>query len=221
MHAATGVGTAMVAMPPLVLVLGVAQATPLVGLAALFTVVVVLARHWQALDRGSAARLLVASLPGIPCGVLLLHWLPGALLQDALGILLCTYGLLQVWRVRLPRTLPRGADWWFGFVAGVLGGAYNTNGPPVVVYGLMAGWSPARFRATLSGYFLPAAVLICASHALGGLWTPAVFAASTSALPALVAGNLCGAWLARHVDGARFSRLLHGLIAMAGLLLLA
>ena len=49
----------------------------------------------------------------------------------------------------------------FGFFAGILGGAYNTNGPPVVIYGSLRKWSPATFRATLQGYFFMAAFFCC------------------------------------------------------------
>ena len=49
--------------------------------------------------------------------------------------------------------------WLFGFGAGVLGGAYGMNGPPLVAYGALRHWSPKRFRATLQGYFLPASLV--------------------------------------------------------------
>ncbi|MCB1745992.1 MAG: sulfite exporter TauE/SafE family protein [Gammaproteobacteria bacterium] len=219
-HAMAGAGTAMVAMPPLVLALGVQQATPLVGLAALFTVLVVLARDWRAIDLRASGRLLAGSVLGIPCGVLMIQALPGALLEAALGLLLAAYGAFQLWRPRLPQGLPRGAVYPFGFVAGVLGGAYNTNGPPVILYGLMARWSPQRFRATLSGYFLPTAVVVCATHALGGLWTAQTFVALAWSLPVLIVGNLCGRRLASTIDPVRFTRLLHALVLGAGLLLM-
>ena len=38
--------------------------------------------------------------------------------------------------------------WMFGFGAGVLGGAYGMNGPPLVAYGALRRWSPEQFRAT-------------------------------------------------------------------------
>ncbi|MGE0482655.1 MAG: sulfite exporter TauE/SafE family protein [Gammaproteobacteria bacterium] len=219
-HAAAGVGTAMVAMPPLVLALGLQRAVPLVGVAALFTVLGVLARDWRAIDLRASAKLLVGSVVGIPCGVLLIRSLPGDLLARILGVLLVAYGAFQLWHPRLPRELPGFVVYPFGFVAGVLGGAFNTNGPPVILYGLVARWSPQRFRATLSGYFLPTAIAICASHALGGLWTSDTVIEFACALPALAIGNLCGTWVALHIDRARFNRLLHAVVLLAGALLI-
>jgi uncharacterized membrane protein YfcA len=218
-HAAAGVGTAMVAMPPLVLALGLQRAVPLVGVAALFTVLAVLARDWRAIDLHASARLLAGSVVGIPCGVLLIKAAPGDMLARVLGVLLTAYGAFQLWHPRLPHRLPPAIVYPFGFVAGVLGGAYNTNGPPVILYGLMARWSPQRFRATLSGYFLPSALIICATHALGGLWTSDTVVEFAWALPALFVGNLCGTWVALHIDRERFTRLLHAVVLVAGLLL--
>jgi hypothetical protein len=58
-----------------------------------------------------------------------------------------------------------------GFFAGVLGGAYGMNGPPLAIYGAMRGWPPQQFRATLQGYFLPASVLGMGGYLLKGLWS--------------------------------------------------
>ena len=64
--------------------------------------------------------------------------------------------------------------WLFGLSAGVLGGAYGMNGPPLVVYGALRRWSPEHFRATLQGYFLPASVIGMIGYWAAGLWTPSV-----------------------------------------------
>jgi len=219
-HASLGFGTALVAMPLLVPVLGFAQATPLVGLAALLTVIAVLARDWRAIDARAASRLLLATLPGIPLGVALIRLAPADWLRGGLGVLLLLYASWSLARPRLPRLGDGPAVYGFGLVAGVLGGAYNTNAPPLVLYGALVQWSPARFRASLSGYFLFAAAAICAVHAASGLWTQRVFVLLGYAMPVLVAGNLLGAWLSRRIPQARFARVLYGLLALLGVVML-
>src|SRR5690606_27797089 len=74
--------------------------------------------------------------------------------------------------------------WIFGFSAGALGGAYGMNGPPLVIYGSLRGWSPTEFRATLQGYFLPASSAVMAGYLLAGLWTAEVTRHYLTALPA-------------------------------------
>jgi uncharacterized membrane protein YfcA len=109
----------------------------------------------------------------------------------------------------------------FGFVAGVLGGAYNANAPPVVIYGAMQHWAPERFRATLQGYFLPAAILICAGHALSGFWTVAVARLYFLALPCILVAVVIGRRLGRCMPMEKFQRALYwALAALGGLLFL-
>jgi len=219
LHAGVGFGSALVAMPLLSLVLGVDLATPLVGLAVPVTLVLVLARHWQNLDLRATARLLIGSVCGIPLGVIVLRQVSAGAILTVLGCVLIAYGLWGLVRPTLPRLRWSGAGYLFGFCAGVLGGACNINGPPVVLYGAWSGWDPARFRATLSGYFLPTALLICVAHAANGLWSARVFELFFVALPVILAGNWCGLRLARHVPAARFTYLLHGLLVVLGALM--
>jgi uncharacterized membrane protein YfcA len=108
----------------------------------------------------------------------------------------------------------------FGLLAGILGGAYNTNGPPVVLYGALRRWPPERFRATLLGYFLPAAVMICAGHALGGLWSVRVFQLYALSLPAVALALLVGVRLGRRIPERLFGRVLNAALVGLGLLLL-
>ncbi len=219
-HAGFGFGTALVAQPLLVLAFGFATATPLVGLAALSSIAIVLAREWRGLDYRAAGRLLLASLPGIPCGLVLVSAAPPGLLRGVLGIVLVSYGAFNLLRPSLPRLRSESLIYFFGFLAGVLGGACNVNGPPVVVYGALARWDPARFRATVQGFFLPSALLICAAHAGAGLWTRTVFELYAGSLPGLLLGHVLGLMLARRVALAHFTRALYALLTVFGVLML-
>jgi len=58
---------------------------------------------------------------------------------------------------------------FFGFSAGVLGGAYGMNGPPLAIYGSLRRWSPEHFRATLQAYFLPASLAGMGDYWFAGL----------------------------------------------------
>jgi hypothetical protein len=220
-HATFGFGTASVAMPLLVIILGFQAATALVGLVMLTTIAVLLSTAWRGLDVPAAWRLLLSSAVGIPVGVLIVRLAPETTLKLALGILLVSFSLYSLTRPALPRL--RRARWvyGFGFVAGVLGGAYNANAPPVVIYGAMQHWAPERFRATLQGYFLPAAILICAGHALSGFWTVAVARLYFLALPCILVAVIIGRRLGRCMPMEKFQRALYwALAALGGLLFL-
>jgi uncharacterized membrane protein YfcA len=138
-----------------------------------------------------------------------------------LGILILAYGLFGLVR---PEARIRGekpwVPWAVGWTAGVLGGAYNTNGPPVVAYGMLRGWPPERFRATLQGYFLPTGLMILAGHGFAGMWTGEVLEFYLYSLPAIVFGVVLGGLVNRKLTQSLFSKLVYGFLAAMGVVLL-
>ena len=224
-RATFGFGDALLAMPPLVLALGAPVATPLMALVAFTIGVGILLRGWREVDWGEAWRLIAASALGIPLGIVLLRQAPERWIKVALGLIVVGYALYSLARQRAATPGPRLQSprwaWPFGFVAGLLGGAYNTNGPPAVVYGTLRGWEPQRFRATLQGYFLPAGGLVVVAHGLSGLWTAEVGWLYLGALPAVGAGLALGSWLHPKLPPGRFDVALNVLLLVLGALLLA
>jgi uncharacterized membrane protein YfcA len=108
----------------------------------------------------------------------------------------------------------------FGFSAGVLGGAYGMNGPPLVVYGSLRRWTPERFRATLQAYFLPASLLGMCGYWAAGLWTPAVSRLYLLSLPAVLAATFLGRRINRRMHAPLFLAYIHmGLIIIGAVLL--
>ena len=108
-----------------------------------------------------------------------------------------------------------------GFCSGVLGGAYGMNGPPLVVYGSMRGWSPQQFRATLQGYFLPASTIGMAGYWLAGLWTREVTRYFVLTLPFALLGVFWGRVINHRFHGTVFFKYLYfGLIGIGALLLI-
>lgn len=221
-RSAIGYGDAVVAMPLLALLMGLKTATPLVAFMGPTISILVLARHWTKVDLRAAATLILASAAGIPVGVYLLARLPEAPLRMALGVVILSYGFFGLLRpgIRL-RNEKSGLTFFIGLVAGILGGAYNTNGPPVVIYGTLRDWPPERFRATLQGYFLPTGLVILLGHGAAGLWTGLVLKLYALSLPAIVLGVWFGGKVSRDIPGSKFRQIVHiSLIIMGGLLLL-
>lgn len=219
-HSTLGFGTALVAMPMLVMVLDARVATPLVGLTMLTTIALLLVGTWRELDVRSALHLLAASIPGIPVGLLILSHVPEDVFKAVLGILLIAVSLYNLSTSGLPKLERIGWAHAFGFVSGVLGGAYNVNAAPVAVYGIMRRWPPEHFRATLQGYFFPSTLLIVASHGLAGLWTGDVFGFYLPAVPAVALAVVLGRFIGARIAPDRFRRVLYAALLAFGLLLL-
>jgi uncharacterized membrane protein YfcA len=215
-----GFGDALVAMPLLTLLIGIKIASPLVALFSTTIALVIVGGNWRSIDLKAAWRLILASLVGIPFGLMLLKLAPEAFVKGILGGLLILFGLYNLSRPVLPALDQPGWAYGFGFVAGVLGGAYNTNGPPVVIYGAMRRWLPTRFRATLQGYFVPTGGLIAISHGLGGLWSYEVLRLYLLALPLVLIAIFLGGKLNRRFPPGRFEKFLYLALILLGLLLI-
>ncbi len=220
-RAVFGFGNALVAMPLLAMTpLGMKTATPLIALIAAFLALAIFVRDWHIIDFRSTWRLLVATIPGIPLGLFLLKGNFETIGKIILSLIIIGFSLYSLMR---PRLAAMGREWTsypFGFLAGVLGGAYNTNAPPIVIYGSLRKWPADRFRATLQGYFLPASLIIIAGHGLGGLWTHAVWRYFLLSLPALIISIWLGDRLHRLIPQDRFHRYVHVFLILIGATLL-
>ena len=110
--------------------------------------------------------------------------------------------------------------WLLGASAGVLGGAYNTPGPPAIVYGSLRRWPRDEFRAVLQALFFVNGAIVVVSHGLAKHLTAQVLTYYLWAVPALVMGILVGSRLDRTVNHERFHSLVLGMILALGVLLL-
>jgi hypothetical protein len=224
MQSLTGFGFALVVMPLLTIALGVRTAAPLVALAGLTVYTINLVRYRQAINVGEAARLAVASALGVPIGIWMLSNVDEMLVNRILGLMLISYAVYALYE-QLVRPIARpllSRRWVYpaGFVAGCLGGAYNTPGPPVIVYGSLRQWPKEEFRAVLQTLFFLNATLVVVSHLIAGNVTKEVLTFYLYAVPALVAGILVGSRVDRKVDGNRFRIIVVVMILILGLALL-
>jgi uncharacterized membrane protein YfcA len=220
-RSAFGFGEALVAVPLLALLIPVEVAAPLAVLVSVTVAGLILAQDWRQVHPGGAGRLVLSTLPGIPIGLLALTTVAEPVVKATLAAVIITFAASRLaGRSRLELKDDRLA-WLFGFAAGVLGGAYGMNGPPLVAYGALRRWSPERFRATLQGYFLPASLVGMAGYWVAGLWVPAVTGFYLASLPVVLAATILGRAIHRRMDGRRFLLYVHVGLVLIGVVLLA
>lgn len=221
LRSAIGFGDAVAAMPFLAVLIGVKTATPLVAFCASTIAFFILIRNWRRADWKATVHLILATLLGIPLGLIIVTRLSEDVLKTVLGIVIVAYGVFRLLR---PQAIKMGASltpaYIFGVFAGMLGGAYNTNGPPVVIYGTMRRWPPEHFRATLQGYFFPTGLFILAGHGLSGLWTPEVLKLYVSAVPFVLLGIYLGGRVNRSLPVKAFERWVDAALIVMGILLI-
>jgi uncharacterized membrane protein YfcA len=219
-RSAFGFGEALVAVPLLALLMPVEVAAPLAVLVSITVAVVVVLEDWHHVHLGSAWRLVLSTLFGIPLGLLLLTAVPEPVVKAVLAVAVVGFSAYCLARRTHLELRDDRLAWLFGFGAGVLGGAYGMNGPPLVIYGTLRRWSAEQFRATLQGYFLPASLVGMAGYWLAGLWAPPVTRYYLLSLPVAAASIVLGRVVNRRLAGRTFIRYVHIALIMIGVTLL-
>lgn len=218
-RSALGFGEALIAVPLLALSMPVQVAAPLAVLVSITVAVVVVIQDWRQVHFRSAGWLVLSTLFGIPLGLLLLKTVPESVVKSILGAFIIAFALYSL-TGRKPELHNDRLAPLFGFTAGILGGAYGMNGPPLVVYGVLRRWQPAQFRATLQGYFLIASIVGMAGYAATGLWTRTVSNYFLLSLPLALIAVFLGHAIHRRLSSARFLICVNVGLAVIGVLLL-
>jgi uncharacterized protein len=210
-RSALGFGEALIAVPLLALTMPVQVAAPLA--------VVVVIQDWRNVHVRSAGWLVLSTLFGIPLGLLLLKTVPESVVKSILGVFIIAFAIYSL-AGRKPELHNDRLAPLFGFIAGILGGAYGMNGPPLVVYGVLRRWQPTQFRATLQGYFLIASIVGMAGYAITGLWTRTVSNYFVLSLPLALIAIFLGRVIHRRLSRSGFLISVNVGLALIGVLLL-
>jgi uncharacterized protein len=217
-----GFGEALIAVPLLAFFIPITIAAPLASLLSITIGAIVVMQDWRKIHLLSAGWLIVTTLFGIPIGLLLLTSGHPAIVKTILAVTIISFALYCL--VGVDRAVLKSDSLlWLslcGFVAGILGGAYGMNGPPLAVYGAMRRWSAQHFRATLQAYFLPASLVGVAGYAMMGLWVPAVTHYYLLSLPVALPAILLGRVLNQRFRGETFIKYVYAGLIGVGLLLL-
>ncbi len=212
----SGFGFALAVMPLMTLALGLRVAAPLVALISFSLYVINVARYRAHICWEEVVRLGLAAAVAAPLGVWALSAVPEAVVKGLLGGVMVAYALYNLWRPNISWRVPA---WWgypAGFLAGGLGGAYNTPGPPVILYGRMRGWSRDQFRSVLQAFFLVNGAIVIASHYVARHFNRMIVGAYGIFLPALILGVWLGARVDRRLDARAFHVLVNLLILSLG-----
>jgi uncharacterized protein len=217
-----GFGEAMFAVPLLALCIPLKVAAPLAVLLSITIATLVVAQDWRKIHLRSTAWLVLSSVAGIPIGLSLLA--SGHQRLAKAGLAFIIMGCSAYFLVgRASFHLQRDSRRWLlacGFCAGVLGGAYGMNGPPLVIYGAIRRWPAQQFRATLQAYFLPASILGMAGYWLAGLWVPAVSHFYLISLPVVIPAVFLGRFIHLRLPAKVFIRYVYAVLAATGAVLL-
>jgi uncharacterized membrane protein YfcA len=217
-----GFGDALFAMPFLAAIIGIKTATPLMTLNGTTLAFLLFLKHYKAIDWKAARKLIVASVCGIPIGIYFLKNGNESVAKIILGIIIIGVSVYNLFIRKESKEVKLHPNliYLFGFIAGILGGAFNTGGPPIAIYGTLSGWSQLQFVSTLQGYFLPNDFFILAGQYASGLLTKKVFYYYLTGLPFLLIALVIGNKLRSKIPVAKFNNYIFILLLIIGIVFL-
>lgn len=207
----------MIALPLLAFIIDVKVATPLMTLLSCTIAVSIVAKHWREIQMRNAWRLIVSACVGIPVGIVFLVQVDVRLVKMILAVTVILFTFINLITIKTVRQIHINYALLFGFISGMSGGAYNMSGPPVVLYGSLAHWSPNVFRATIQSYALCTNLFAITGHALAGNITSDVLTYYLFALPIVGCTIWLGSCLHAIIPGKQYALYVKALLLILGL----
>lgn len=216
---ATGFGFALLAVPLFALVLPAREAVVVGVVLSLVISVGQVAPARRDVDLVVFRRLLIASVAGMPLGLVLFLAAPTWVLQFGVGVVvLASAALPHPMRWARPG---RVTDLVSGLVSGLLKTSVAINGPPLVFALRSHSLDPARFRATMAAVLAGGNAAATAFFAVSGSITTTVAVAALVAAPLVLVGQHLGTRLGRLGSPRVFSFAVTTLVLLSGVVCLA
>ncbi len=215
-----GFADALIAMPLLLLVTDISLASPLVALFSSLIAIGIILKDIKNVKAIFDLPMLAAIIIFIPIGTFLASSISEALINITLGLTLIAFALFKLfYKNTLKIRINSVTKYTIAVISGLLGGAYNVNGPPIVIYGTVSNWNPAEFRARLQGFFLPTNLVICITHYANGLWTANLFQTFAICLPVVLIAFVFGTYVNKKISVTTFNAAVYYLLLILGLYL--
>lgn len=220
----SGFGSGLVAMPLLAQLIGLEKAAPLIALIGIFLNLSLTLYYRYEFQLNAVIRLTLSAAIAIPFGVYWAQYFNPEFGLKLLGFVIIIYAaialILERFKIPLPRLDSPRWTYGFGLLSGLLSGAYNTGGPPVVIYGACRRWNPAVFKSNLNGFFMVSTAMVIFNHALHRHYTDTVFKLFLYSLPVMAIAIVAGLFLSKFINPIGFRTLILILLVAIGLRLL-
>jgi len=221
-RATFGFGDALIAMPLLVLLVGIQIAAPLMALLAFVIAFLIFIKNRKSTRIKITLKLVISGLIGVPVGLYFLSEIDEGIINIGLGVILVLFALFKLLNIKftLKARTHNILIYPVGFISGMLGAAYNTNGPPVIMLLSSKNWQSGDFRSTLQSYFLFTGIGILAGHLAWGNFTMSVLTYFLAGLPIIIITFFIGEKWAAKLSNEKFYVWVYFVLLLLGVSLL-
>ena len=215
-QSAFGFGVALVSLPLLTLVLPITQITPLLAMLSMTLSVPIVWNTWKNIDTQMLWRLLLTAALGVPLGISFLILVNPGIVKMTLGTVIVLFSINALLAFRPTSVMPTVALWPAGFVIGILGGAYNLFGGPLVMCLQWARLDAKTFRATVHAFSLLLNLIIVLAYGGGGLLSETTLTNFAAGLLPMLIGGYIGNVLIKKINEDQFKHYLYLLLVFMG-----
>ena len=202
----SGFGFQLLSIPLLLFFFDIKHAVPLGALLGLVVNIYLIIQLRESIKFNEIKSLIIGAVVGIPFGVWFLLTADSSVIKFFLGIILFIFVILSLTNFINPTGINRNWGYLFGLFSGMLGGALNTNGPPVLIYFYLKGWDKIKIKASITGLFIFSSILIVSQHAIIGLTTSAIFLDAIKFLPFVLVGQVTGSIIFKKVSSHFYNK---------------
>lgn len=188
----TGFGFALISVPLVGILAGVKYAIPLAAICGLVVniyLILKLKNHVKFLD---LQELLISAIFGIPLGAAFVIYTDQVILKKILGVIVLIFVFLSIFKIVKQNGIQKKWGYLFGFASGLLGGAFNTNGPPILIYFYLQGYDKIKQKASITGFFIITSTTVVVTHLVLGLSNSVIWMDAIKLFPVVLIGIILG-----------------------------
>jgi uncharacterized membrane protein YfcA len=223
----TGFGSAALALPFLVLLIGLEVAVPALIVLGWLIAVLIVVQSWRQIVWREYATIVVLTLIGMPIGV----WISGVLPEFALKMVLAVFmmavgahGLIVHLAQSKPEAKSGARTKWLlsGFLplGGIVQGAFGTGGPLIIIYATKALRDKGVFRVTLCLLWATINPIVIAMRwAAGHRLDADAFKVVGICLIPMLLGLALGSRAHHRVNEVTFRRIVYTVLILSGIML--
>ena len=217
----TGFGPSLIAVPLLSLFLDIKFVVPIMAIITFFAGLILFLMTKKHIKKDEFFLVLIFVMIGSFIGTQILVNYDSLLLKKIFGIVVILFSIRML-SIADKKVLKKIKKVWgviAGFIAGILGGMFDTNGPPLVIY---FGYKLKKetFRATLIAIFFVDVVWRNILYVSSGVTSLETLKFALFLLPALIIGIFLGSKIHLKINEVLFKRIVAVILLITGIVLI-
>lgn len=211
----TGFAGTLLAMPFVMLLLGMDQAKVLMNLVSIYVGLGILAGNRQYADKRQAARIIGFMLVGIVAGLWIYSYLPAALLLKGYGVMIMGIAVRNLF---FPGRAGQGGRKTGAllFLAGVIHGMFVSGGALLVVYAAGVLKGKHEFRATMALVWIILNTTMAVQQVHAGLFSGTLVSLAMFAILPVCMANMIGNKIYKKISQKMFMKITYVLLLLSG-----